>query len=109
VAKTAMNGIELLQDLARLERELQEKLDEARAAAEARVAAAQDAVRRILAEAETEIGRLADASRARIAAECADIAQASKEGAETEKRRIQEQAQPGIDSAVAFVLRKVLP
>ena len=53
-----MKGIGLLQDLAQLERELKEKLEEARGSAETKVMRAEEDARRILADAEEQVRRM---------------------------------------------------
>jgi V/A-type H+-transporting ATPase subunit G/H len=104
-----MEGIGLLKDLAQLERKLKEKLDEAHRSVESRVTRAEEEARRILADAEGQISRMADASKAQMAEERESIAQESRKRAEAEARRIHEQAEPGIGRAVEFILSKVLP
>jgi vacuolar-type H+-ATPase subunit H len=104
-----MDGAVLLQDLARLEMELKERLDGARRSAESRVARAEEESRRILADAETQTHRMSGVSKAQVAEECEKIAQESKNRAETESRRILDQAEPHMDRAVAFIVSKVLP
>jgi V/A-type H+-transporting ATPase subunit G/H len=104
-----MDGMGLLKDLAQLERELKEKLDETYRSAEARIARAEDEARRILNDAEAQIRRMSDVSKEQVAEECEMIAQESGSRAEAEARRIREQAEPHIDRAVDFILSKVLP
>jgi vacuolar-type H+-ATPase subunit H len=104
-----MEGTSLLQDLARLEIELKERLEGARRSAESRIARAEEESRRILADAEGQIHRMTDVSKAQVAEECEKIAQESRKRAEMEARRIRDQAEPHMDRAVSFILSKVLP
>jgi vacuolar-type H+-ATPase subunit H len=104
-----MDGTALLQELARLEMELKERLDGTRRSAESRVARAEEESRRILADAEAQIHRMSGVSKAQVAEECEKIVQESRKRAETESRRVRDQAEPHMDRAVAFILSKVLP
>jgi vacuolar-type H+-ATPase subunit H len=104
-----MEGMDLLHNLAELERKLKEKLDEAHGSAEARVASAEKEARRILADAEDQIHRMTEVAKAEVAEECEKILQESRKNAEAEAQRIRDQAASRISAAVDFVLSKVLP
>lgn len=104
-----MQGLELLRDLAELERELAGKLEEARHSAEQRVTGAEEEARRILASAEDEVRQMSDALKARITEENKRYAEEGRVLGEAEAQRIQQQADPGIERAVEYVLSEVLP
>jgi vacuolar-type H+-ATPase subunit H len=104
-----MEGKELLRDLAQLERELNEKLQNARHSAESRISRAEEEARHILADAEGQIHRMVSVSKAQVAEECESIAQESRKHAEAEARRILDQAEPRIGKAVEFIISKVMP
>ena len=59
-----MQGIALVKNLAALERELSDKLEEAHRSAERSIARAQEEARSIMAEADAQVHQMADASRA---------------------------------------------
>jgi vacuolar-type H+-ATPase subunit H len=104
-----MEGIELLQDLARLERELKEKLEEARRSAKSRIARAEEEAGRILADAEAQIRRMTGVEKSQLKEECGNILQESRHRAEAEARSIREQAEPRMAKTVEFIISKVLP
>ena len=105
----SMQGAELLQNLAALDREFEKKLEEARRSADRRVASAKEKARQILKEAEIEIRQMQDASKVRITAEGEKLAVEAQARAEAETERIRQQAEPNIEPAVSFILSEVLP
>jgi vacuolar-type H+-ATPase subunit H len=105
----SMQGAELLQNLAALDREFEKKLEEARRSADRRIANAQDKARRILKEAEIQIRQMQDASKARITVQGEKLAAEAQTVADAEAERIRQQAEPNIEPAVSFVLSEVLP
>ena len=104
-----MQGLEMVKDLAGLERELAKKLDEARLSAEQRIAAAEEEARRISTEADAQINQLTDGLKARIAKETERFGEAARNRAEAEVTRIRRQADSNMDRAVDFVLSGVMP
>ncbi len=104
-----MQGLELLKDLAELERELAKKLDEARQSAEQRVTRAEEEAKRILDSANTEIQKMSDVLKERIVKESERYAQEGQTLGKTEAQRIRQQSDPGIERAVEYVLSEVLP
>jgi vacuolar-type H+-ATPase subunit H len=105
----SMQGAELLQNLAALDREFEKKLEEARRSADRRIANAQDKARRILKEAEIQIRQMQDASKVRITVQGEKLAAEAQTVADAEAERIRQQAEPNIEPAVSFVLSEVLP
>ena len=105
----SMQGAELLQNLAAMDREFEKKLEEARRSADRRIANAQDKARRILKEAEIQIRQMQDASKARITVQGEKLAAEAQTVADAEAERIRQQAEPNIEPAVSFVLSEVLP
>ena len=105
----SMQGAELLQNLAALDREFEKKLEEARRSADRRIANAQDKARRILKEAEIQIRQMQDASKARITVQGEKLAAEAQTVADAEAERIRQQAEPNIEPVVSFVLSEVLP
>jgi vacuolar-type H+-ATPase subunit H len=104
-----VQGLDLVKDLAELERELAKKLDEAHQSAKQRVAGAEQEAQRILAEADAQIRVMADTWNARIAQENEKYTEDARVRAESEARRIREQAERNMDRAVDFILSEVLP
>jgi vacuolar-type H+-ATPase subunit H len=104
-----VQGLELVKDLAELERELAKKLDEARRSVEGRIANAEEKARRILMEADAQIRQMADTLKARIGSESEKIAEEAHVRAEADALLIQQQAAPNVDRAVDFILSEVLP
>jgi vacuolar-type H+-ATPase subunit H len=105
----AMEGFELLEELAEIERELAEKLHEARRSAERRIKGAEEEGLSILAEADAEIRQMADRSKARIVKNEEKAAEEAQARAEAGSASIQRRAAPNIDRAVDYILSKVLP
>ena len=66
-----MQGIELIKNLAELDRELAEKVEETRQSVEHRIKSAEAESQRLLAEAEAQIRQMEEASATRIAEESA--------------------------------------
>ena len=104
-----MQGIELVKNLAELDRKLVEKLEEARRTAESRIASAQEKARHILNEAEIQIHQMEAASRIRITEEGKKLSEEAQARAEEEAARICRQADSKIERAVRFTLSEVLP
>ena len=104
-----MEGLELLEELAEIERELAEKLHEARRSAESRIKAAEEEGQRILAEADAEIRQMAYRTRDSIAKNREKVAEEAQAQAEAEAESIQRRATTNIDGAVDYILSKVLP
>lgn len=104
-----MQGLDLVKDLAELERELAKKLDEAHRSAEQKVADAEEESQRILGEADAQIRLMADTWKARITEESEKYAEDARVRAETEAQLIHEQAERNMDRAVDFILSEVLP
>jgi vacuolar-type H+-ATPase subunit H len=105
----AMQGIELVNNLAELDRKLVEKLEEARRTAESRIASAQEKARQILSEAEIQIRQMEGDSKNRITEEVKKLAAEAQARAEDEAARIGRQADSKIEHAVRFTLSEVLP
>ncbi len=105
----AVQSLDLVRDLAELERELAKKQDEARRSAEQKIASAEKEARRILADADLEIRQVDDNLKARIAEESKRLAEDGRSRAETETGQIRRQAEANMDWAVNFVLSKVVP
>jgi vacuolar-type H+-ATPase subunit H len=104
-----VQGLDLVKDLAELERELSKKLDEAHQFAKQRVAGAEQEAQRILAEADVQIRLMADTSKAQIAKENEKYIEGARVRAEGEAQRIREGAERNMDRAVDFILSEVLP
>ena len=104
-----MQGLELLKDLAELERELARKLDEARQSAEHRVTRAEEEAKRILDSANTETRKMSDVLKERIAKESERYTQEGQTLGEAEEQRTRQQSDPSIERAVEYVLSEVLP
>jgi V/A-type H+-transporting ATPase subunit G/H len=109
VERGSMRGLGLVKDLAELERDLAQKLEEARRSAERGIKSAEEEAGRIMGEVEAQIRQLTDASEARIAEQEEKLAKEARKRAQEESRRIREQASPNLDRAVDFVLSEVLP
>lgn len=104
-----MQGVELIRDLAELERELARKLEEARQSAEQRVTGAEEEAKRILDSANAEIRQMSDALKDRIAKEKERYAGEGQTLGEAEAQHIRQQSDPGIERAVEYILSEVLP
>ena len=104
-----MQGLELIKNLAELDRELAERVEETRGAADQRIKDAEAEGQRLLAEAEAQIRQMSEVSRAQIAQEGANLGEDASKRAEAEKERIRSQALPNLDRAVAFILSEVIP
>jgi vacuolar-type H+-ATPase subunit H len=102
-------GLELLKELAELERSLAERIEQARRSAEDKIKGAEEEGLRILAEAEAEIRQIADTSRARIVKNEGKTAEEARARAEAEAESIRRRAAPNIDRAVDYILSEVLP
>lgn len=104
-----MQGIELVKNLAELDRELVLKLEDAYETADRRIAAAQEKARRILDEAEIQIRQMEANSKTRIAETEKKLSQEAQARAEGEVAHIRRQADSNIERAVRFILSEVLP
>jgi vacuolar-type H+-ATPase subunit H len=104
-----MPGLELVKNLADLDRELTEKVAEARRAADQQVKDAEAEAQRLLAEAEAQIRQWEEESRKQSAEENAWLVEATRNRAQEEKERLRSQALPNLERAVKFILTKVLP
>ncbi len=104
-----MQGFELIRNLAELDRQLTEKLEEARRSAGDRIKSAEEERKRILAEAEAQTRQMHEESRARIAEQSSKLAEEARSRAQAEKERLRQQAEPNLDRAVELILSKVLP
>jgi len=104
-----VQGLQLLKDLAELERKLAKKLDEARQSAEQRVTHAEEEAKRILDTANTETRKMSNALKEQIAQESERYAQEAQTLGKKEGQRIRQQSDPGIERAVEYVLSEVLP
>ena len=104
-----MPGLELIKNLADLDRELAAKVAAARRDADRKIKDAEAEAQRLLAEAEAKIRRLeAEAGKERTE-EDARVAEAARRRAAEEKDRLCSQARPHLEQAVQFILSKVLP
>jgi vacuolar-type H+-ATPase subunit H len=104
-----MHGIELIKNLAVLDRELADKVEETRQSVEHRIKSAEAESQRLLAEAEAQIRQMEDASATRIAEESARIAADAHARAAAEQERLRSQAIPNLDRALEFILIEVMP
>jgi vacuolar-type H+-ATPase subunit H len=104
-----MQGFELVKNLAELDRQLSEKLEEARRSAADRIKSAEEERTRLLAEAEAQIRQMHEESRARIVEQSSQLAEEARTRAQAEKERLRQQAGPNLDRAVELILSKVLP
>jgi vacuolar-type H+-ATPase subunit H len=104
-----MHGIELIKNLAELDRELAGKVEETRQSVEHRIKSAEAESQRLLAEVEAQIRRMEDASATRIAEESARIAADAHARAAAEQERLRSQAIPNLDRALEFILIEVMP
>jgi vacuolar-type H+-ATPase subunit H len=104
-----VQGLDLVKDLAELERELATKLDEAHRSANQRIEGAEQEAQRILTEADAQIRLMADTWKARIAKESEKYTEDARVRAEADAQRIRAQAERNMDRAVDFILSKVLP
>jgi vacuolar-type H+-ATPase subunit H len=104
-----MHGIELIKNLAVLDRELADKVEETRQSVEHRIKSAEAESQRLLAEVEAQILRMEDASATRIAEESARIAADAHARAAAEQERLRSQAIPNLDRALEFILIEVMP
>lgn len=107
--RESMPGFELVKDLADLDRRLDEKVTEARRAADQKVKDAAAEAERLLAEAEDQIRRWEEEARQQRAEEDARVAEAARTKAEEEKEGLRSQALPNLPRAVKFILSRVLP
>jgi vacuolar-type H+-ATPase subunit H len=104
-----MQGLELIKNLAELDQDLAEKVEETRRSARDRVNRAEAEGQRLLAEAETQIRRNAEVSQTQTAEVSARLAEDARQRAAAEQERLRRQAAPNLDRAVAFILSKVMP
>ena len=104
-----MQGTELVKNLAEVERELAERLNQARQSADDIIKNAEQERSRVLAEAEEQIQKEADASRTRIAEEKERILKDTKASAADQARSLREKAEKHVGRAVEFIVSKVMP
>jgi V/A-type H+-transporting ATPase subunit G/H len=104
-----MQGLEMIKNLAVLDQELAEKVEEARRMADRRIKHAESEAQRLLAEAEAQIHQMEEASRTRLAQEGASLSADAHKRATAEKDQLRRQALPNLDRAMALVLSEVLP
>lgn len=104
-----MQGIELVNSLAELDRALVKKLEDARRSGERRIASAQEKAEHILNEAEIRIHQMEEDSKNRISEEGKKLAAEAQVRAEAEAARIGRQADSKVEHAVRFILSEVLP
>ena len=104
-----MEGLELLEELAEIERELAEKLHDARGSAESRIKAAEEEGQRILAEADAEIRQMSDRTKDRRVKNEEKAGEKAQARAEAAAESIERRAAANIDKAVEYILSKVLP
>jgi vacuolar-type H+-ATPase subunit H len=104
-----MQGLELIKNLAEIDRDFAEKVEETRRLAEHRIKRAEEESKRLLDDTEAQIGQMEKASRTRIAEESAELAEDARIRAVREKERLHSQAVPNLDKAVEFILSEVMP
>jgi vacuolar-type H+-ATPase subunit H len=104
-----MQGLELIKNLAELDQELAEKVEETRRSAEDRVNRAEAESQRLLDEAEAQISRMTEEARTQMAEVNASLTKDAHQRAAAEQERLRRQAVPNLDRAVAFILSKVMP
>jgi vacuolar-type H+-ATPase subunit H len=104
-----MQGQELIKHLAEVDRELGDKLEEARRSAEDRIKGAEEESQRLLAEAEAQINQKQEASQTRIAAARSKLAEEARVRIATEQEGLRRQAEPNLGRVVEFILSKVMP
>jgi vacuolar-type H+-ATPase subunit H len=104
-----MQGLELIKNLAELDQELAEKVEETRRSAEDRVNRAKVESQRLLDEAEAQIRRMAEVSHTHMAEVSARLTEDARQRAAAEQERLRSQAVPNLDRAVAFIFSKVMP
>ncbi len=107
--RESMPGFELVKDLADLDRQLAEKVAEARRSADQKIKNAAAEAERLLAEAEENIRRLVEEARQQRAEENARVAEAAHTRAEEAQEGLRSQALPNLPRAVEFILSRVLP
>jgi V/A-type H+/Na+-transporting ATPase subunit G/H len=104
-----MQGLELIKNLAEFDRALTTRLEEARRNADLRVKSAETVGERLLAEVDTQLRRMEEASRTQIAVECAKLAEDSRQRADAAQEHLRRQAGPHLEHAVQLILARVLP
>ena len=104
-----MQGLELIENLAKLDQDLAAKVEEAHRVAGQRVKTAEEESHHLLAEAETQVQQMEEDWRTRTAKARAELKAEAQAQAVEEKERLRSQALPNIDQAVAFILKKVMP
>jgi vacuolar-type H+-ATPase subunit H len=104
-----MQGQELIKHLAEVDRQLGDKLEEARRSAADRIKRAEEENKRILAEAEAQIHQTQEASKTRIAAERSRLAEEARVRIAAEQEGLRRQAEPNLERVVEFILSKVMP
>lgn len=104
-----MQGTELVKDLAEIERDLAERLNQARQSADDIIKQAEQEKSRILAEADEQIQKEEDVSRARIAGENERVLKDTQASAEAQAQSLSDEARKHIDRAIEFIVSKVMP
>jgi vacuolar-type H+-ATPase subunit H len=104
-----MPGLELIKNLAELDRELTEKVAGAHWSAEQRLKRAEAESQRLLAEAEAQIRQMEEASRTHIAAASAKLAEDARQRAAAAQERLRAQGLANLEKAVAFILSEIMP
>jgi V/A-type H+/Na+-transporting ATPase subunit G/H len=104
-----MQGTELVKNLADVERELAERLNQACQSADDTIKNAEQESNRILAEADEQIQKEEEASRARIAEENERILRDTDACAEAQAQSLREEAEKHVDRAIEFIVSKVMP
>jgi F-type H+-transporting ATPase subunit b len=104
-----MQGLDLIKNLAKLDGELAEKVEDARRSADLRIKRAEAESKRLLAEAEAQIRQMEAESRTQIAETRARLAEDARQRGVTEQERLRSQAGPNLERAVEFILSEVVP
>ena len=104
-----MQGFELIKNLAELDRELAEKVEETRRSADLKIKSAEAESRRLLAEAEAQILQMEEVSRTHIAEAGTKLAEDASQRAAAEQERLRSQAMANLVRAMEFILSRVMP
>jgi V/A-type H+/Na+-transporting ATPase subunit G/H len=104
-----MQATELVKNLAEVERELAERLNQARQSADDTIKKAEQERSRILAEADEQVRQETDASKARIAGENEKISRDTDACAAAQAQSLREEAEKHVDRAIEFIVSKVMP
>jgi F-type H+-transporting ATPase subunit b len=104
-----MQGTELVKNLADIERELAERLNQASQSADDTIKKAEQERHRILAEVDEQIQKEEKASKARIAEENERILRDTDASAVAQAQSLREEAEKNIDRAIELIVSKVMP